>query len=356
MTGIREHPSWRAALAELLSARVILLLGATDTGKTTLLTWLANALAALGRRVAIVDADVGQSSIGPPTTIGLGVVAQPITSVQEVVPCSVFFVGSTSPRGHLLPVVVGTRRLMDRALALGVEHVLIDTCGFIAGQGGRALKHYQIDLLAPDAIVCLQHADECEALLTAYRRRRRPRVLRLRASPACRRRSAEERRGFRERALRRYFATSTPLTLSWDDLDLLATPLWYGIPVESGGDDRLRPPGGPEILWMERAGHDVLIVTREPLGPGDLAEIERAMGRRVQAWSVAELHGTLLGLFDDAAAVVGLGILRRIDFANHRLDILAAGDGRAIVGIQWSQTRVGFLLEPPLERERSPAV
>jgi len=44
---------------------VTLLLGATDTGKTTLIRQLACSLALHGR-TAIIDCDVGQSSIGPP--------------------------------------------------------------------------------------------------------------------------------------------------------------------------------------------------------------------------------------------------------------------------------------------------
>src|SRR5215510_7120516 len=99
-----EQPSWQAALDDLRRARTIMLLGATDTGKTTFLTWLANILLAQEQRLAIVDADVGQSSLGPPTTIGLGVVAAPFQSLQELMPVGLFFVGSTSPRSHLLPM------------------------------------------------------------------------------------------------------------------------------------------------------------------------------------------------------------------------------------------------------------
>jgi polynucleotide 5'-hydroxyl-kinase GRC3/NOL9 len=341
---IREHPSWRSALAELQTTRTILLLGATDTGKTTFLTWLANTLYGQGRRVAVLDADIGQSSIGPPTTIGLGIVVQPMQHLQEVATRSVFFVGSTSPRGHLLPMVVGTRRMLDRALTLDVEHVIIDTCGFITGHGGRALQRYTIGVVNPDVVVCLQQRDECEGLLRAYRRRQRPRVLRLPASPARRHRSMEERRVFRQRALQRYFAKPTSITLPWDDLDLIDTPLWCGVPLARARSDDLCHPECPEILWMERDGRDLLVVTRAPLPPSGVAEIERTRGLRVQTWSMAALHGTLLGLLDHTAEVIGLGMLRRIDFTTHCLEILSTGAGHAIAGVQWSQTQVSSLL------------
>ena len=91
VAGLIEQPSWKSALDDLRQARTILLLGATDTGKTTFLTWLANILLAQERRIAIVDADVGQSSLGPPTTIGLSVVTAPFERLQELPPSEVIF-------------------------------------------------------------------------------------------------------------------------------------------------------------------------------------------------------------------------------------------------------------------------
>ncbi len=67
-------PEWeRAAEAVLARPGVVMLLGASDSGKTTLGRILAEKLTAAGRTVGLVDGDVGQSSIGPPTTVGLAI-------------------------------------------------------------------------------------------------------------------------------------------------------------------------------------------------------------------------------------------------------------------------------------------
>src|SRR5438445_653861 len=50
------------ALEAAARARVTLILGTSDTGKTSLTARLAGALAARGERVAVVDADVGRSA------------------------------------------------------------------------------------------------------------------------------------------------------------------------------------------------------------------------------------------------------------------------------------------------------
>jgi polynucleotide 5'-hydroxyl-kinase GRC3/NOL9 len=301
---------------------------------------LANTLQAQGRRIAIVDADVGQSSLGPPATIGLGVAGQPFQSLQELAPAGLYFVGATSPRGHLLPVIVGTKRMVDRAQRMEVDQVIIDTCGFISADGGQALKHYQIDLVNPDVVVCLQRAHECERILLAFRSCQRPRILRLRASHACRRRSMEERRLHREWALRRYFAKPKIVTLSWDDLNLVESPIG-GAVFDVG---RVVPHGHlrmPEMLWAERRDGELHVVTQSRLSPSTVAELERAAGMRIRTWLAEELHGTLLGLLDEAGEALGIGVLQHIHFAYHRVEVLTAEGIEGILGIHWSRTRMG---------------
>ncbi len=49
---------------------IAIILGATDTGKSTLAKFLISHLCQRGLKVALVDADIGQSFLGPPATIG----------------------------------------------------------------------------------------------------------------------------------------------------------------------------------------------------------------------------------------------------------------------------------------------
>jgi len=336
-----EQADWTLALECAYTAQTIFLLGATDTGKTTLLTWLANALHTRGRRVAIIDADVGQSSVGPPTTIGLGLLARPLPTVRELAPQALSFVGSISPRAHLLPLLVGTKRMLDRARALGVDHVLIDTTGFISGDVGRVLKQHKISLVDPDVILCVQRAGECEGILRAYRHRRKPQVLRLEASRACRRRGMEERRLYREHCLREYFANARSVTLHVDALNIVDAPLWGGAPLKARERARLAQGGLAEMLWVEQCGDELRMITRERLSAQRVAEIERAEGMRVRTWVAAELQGTLLGLLDATGETLGVGLLQGIDFAQPTIVLLAPRGAGEVAGIQWSRTRVG---------------
>ena len=65
---------WYAILDTLEEEKgIAILLGATDTGKSTLAKFLIFNLCKRGLKVALIDADIGQSFLGPPTTIGFSV-------------------------------------------------------------------------------------------------------------------------------------------------------------------------------------------------------------------------------------------------------------------------------------------
>ena len=196
------------ALERAAAARLILILGDTDTGKTSLTAALAGGLAARGLPVGVIDADLGQSQIGPPAALGLGRVAAPIAALADAELLALAWVGRTSPPGLEEALWAGAERLVDRARALGLRPVLVDTGGLVLGPLGRRLAVGTVRRLAPDLIVCLERHGECEPALAEIAGQSSnggPEVLRLPVAPAVRRRTSHERRGYRDRAFEAYF-------------------------------------------------------------------------------------------------------------------------------------------------------
>jgi polynucleotide 5'-kinase involved in rRNA processing len=189
-------------------------------------------------------------------------------------------------------------------------------------------------------VVCFQQGYECERILTAYRSRQRPRILRFRPSRACRRRPMEARRLYREQTLQRYFANAQTITLPWDRLGLVDTPLWRGAAFEVSRAIRHGQLRLSRIIWAERHDDELRLVTESPLAPSTVIELERATRLRIRTWQAEELHGTLLGLLDEAGDTLGIGVLQRINFANHDLEVLAPAGLARIRGIHWSRTRM----------------
>ncbi len=263
-------PGWERALERAAQSRLTLLLGDVDTGKTSLATFLANGLLRRGFRVGVVDADLGQSEIGPPTTIGLGRVARPLERLGDADADGLSFVGATSPQGHVRSTVAGARRMVGRARTLGLERVVVDTSGLVDGLIGRTLKRRKIELLDPDLVICLERAEECAPILLSYAGRQRPEIRRLPVGERARRRSAEERRQHREAALEAYFRCAAPRRLALS-----------GLPVRLMSDRQDAAP-------LAFSGRD-------------------------------EWAGALIGLDDAEGDTLGIGAIRAVDLADHAL-------------------------------------
>jgi polynucleotide 5'-hydroxyl-kinase GRC3/NOL9 len=186
---------------------VVLFLGRSDVGKSTRIQELVGLVTGCGGNVAVLDADVGQSTYGLPTTLTL---VHFSAAAQAPTPAVIarFFVGAISPVGHLLQTLVGCCRLLDRARQLGVRAILIDTTGLVDGQLGVEFKLQKIDLLRPTHVLALAQGAELDPILNACRQRLDVSVSRVAIASAARERSAAERQANRQAKYRAYFAAA----------------------------------------------------------------------------------------------------------------------------------------------------
>ncbi len=188
---------------------IAILLGATDTGKSTLAKFFISHLCKRGLKVGLVDADIGQSFLGPPATIGLSVFKSHPDWEVILSPPEIFFVGSTTPEGHFPIHLKGVKRMVDKVTSYGPDVILVDTTGFVLGEGGRELKRRKIDLILPRLILTLQKDDELEPILEQYKGNLSYKIYRLPLSEQVRPKSMEERRIHRTNKFRDYFKYSS---------------------------------------------------------------------------------------------------------------------------------------------------
>jgi polynucleotide 5'-kinase involved in rRNA processing len=187
---------------------LVFLLGGIDTGKTTFATELLRRAAGAGVPGALVDADIGQSTVGPPTTVGLKLVR----SVEDLSRDSLrsanalAFVGSLSPRGHLLALVAGTAKLAVRARQEGCRLIVVDTTGFVSGLYGQILKFHKMDMTRPDHLIAFKRGGELDPIVGIARRFTSAAVAELEVGAEVKVRSVEERMTFREQQFAAYFA------------------------------------------------------------------------------------------------------------------------------------------------------
>jgi polynucleotide 5'-hydroxyl-kinase GRC3/NOL9 len=218
---ISAPKDWHALLDVLKEEKgVAILLGAPDTGKSTLAKFLMSNLCQRGLKVALVDADIGQSFLGPPATIGLSVFKSDPDWQLVLSPPEIFFVGSITPEGNFPVHLKGVKRMVDKAPSYGAEVILVDTTGFVLGEGGKELKRRKIDLLSPRFIFALQKSEELEPILEHYKENPFLKIVRLPLSEQVRQRSMEERRIYRTDKFQEYFKHSVIQELAIEEFQV----------------------------------------------------------------------------------------------------------------------------------------
>src|SRR4030066_1068234 len=199
---------------------IAIILGATDTGKSTLAKFLIFNLCQRRLKVALVDADIGQSFLGPPSTIGFSVFKSDPDWEVVLSPPEIFFVGSITPEGHFPIHLKGVKRMVDKAPSYGADIIIVDTTGFILGEAGKKLKRRKIDLLSPRFIIALQKSDEIEHILDHYRENPLCKILRMPLSDRVKPRSMEERRINRTNKFQEYFKHSVNQELTIENVQI----------------------------------------------------------------------------------------------------------------------------------------
>ncbi|MEX0791346.1 MAG: Clp1/GlmU family protein [Actinomycetota bacterium] len=196
------------------SSHTIVLLGGIDSGKTSFGLNLAEAARRKEIPVAYVDADLDQSTVGPPTCIGLKfcaelarVDAQTVREADEL-----GFVGSYSAERNLTAVVAGTSRLVTHARDAGCRLVIVDTGTLVSGTDAELLKFHKLDLVRPDHVVGFQRGEELDPILGVLSRFFSVDVTALKVDGEIPERSAEDRLAAREAAIASYF---TPPLSRW---------------------------------------------------------------------------------------------------------------------------------------------
>ena len=321
---LRVPNEWQRHIDEMkASPGTVVMIGSVDVGKTTFCALLANQATEAGIPTAVVDADMGQSEIGPPTTIGMGLVESPIETTGDLKPKSLYFVGSTSPVGHFLEAVVGTKLLVEKAQGLGREMVIVDTTGLVRGTIARQLKTHKIELLRPRHIVALQRTNEAEHFLRFFDTWEDCTIHRLSPASAARPKPQALREQRRTVRFHEYFKDARERRLSLESLATSGTWLHTGEPLEPRFLKFAESALGASVLHGEIIDRGVYLVTQGEAGKQGIPELqEEFRTRTVVAIPSSRYMNLIAALLDSHLDVLSLAIIRAIDFRAGAISLL----------------------------------
>jgi len=207
--------------------KTVYILGTTDTGKTSLARYLLKELRRprKGRKDAstagkeeswcYLDADPGQSVIGPPTTLGLtqGSDIPEILGHQTGEPSGqtgnklLRFLGTTSPGVNPEDAIASLKALADRSCS-GGDPLLIDSSGLAEGDFGAVFQLRSLEAVRPELIIALEKNDELTPIMEKLDRlsSRNFQVIRMSTSPGVEEKTQNQRRQYRNERFRDYFS------------------------------------------------------------------------------------------------------------------------------------------------------
>ncbi|MCS7116529.1 MAG: Clp1/GlmU family protein [Nitrososphaerales archaeon] len=144
----------------------LILIGKTDSGKSTLATYLTNIAVSKGLKVGIVDGDVGQNDLGPPGSVGVKVVEDSIFDLRDLSAERLNFIGVTSPRYKFVEnSLMSAIRDLVESVSKTVDLCIINTDGYVS-EGGVNYKLNLIDNVRPDLIIYLKSPEGESELYT----------------------------------------------------------------------------------------------------------------------------------------------------------------------------------------------
>ena len=217
-------PEWEELdLSEI--GGILMIAGPSDVGKTTFSRYLFKRLCRLYSRVAYLDGDPGQSTLGPPATMTLAMAEKGDDTFPPRGRRWQGFVGSVSPVGHMLTVLTCAARLIKAAQQANSQVIIYDTTGLVEpSKGGIYLKLAKIDLLRPAVLFALQRNQELKSLLLPFQRSSRMVVVELSPASSAKRRDTIVRKAHRAAQFAQYFSNGSQLRVSWTRFAVLPSP------------------------------------------------------------------------------------------------------------------------------------
>jgi len=316
----------------------IILLGETDTGKSSTILYLANYCFEQGNSITVFDLDVGQHDIGPPATLGYGVLRKSIYDIKEIPVDGLYFIGNNSPSGHLLRCIIGINELLEKTLKSDI--VLINTTGWTSGGAARNYKTAKIELIKPDLIVALQREKEIEHLLKPFHNIYP--IWKIPVSQYIYIRSMDERRFLREVSFRNYFSDSQSIVLNCNEVGFIYSLYKTGNVPDESTLKIVEEIMKIKVKYCEISRDGIFLVQPEEKywKLDDLNILKEKFGvKHIHIIQEGDEEGILLGLVGETEHL-GIGILEKINYEENKIGIYTPVNKKKIKQIQFGSIKV----------------
>lgn len=207
--------SWKNVVnsLEVMGKGTAMIIGPSDVGKSALCTYLMNELIKRRCNVRVLDADIGQADIGPPTTIASSTPTLPRPTLSHLEPDRMFFVGHNSPSFVQSQVLHGIKRMLSPEYT-GVT--VINTDGWVRDSAAILHKNRLVSIVKPDILIGIGSRNSLNPILQTTKT---PAII-AQSSRAVLPRTRSERKQIRKSGYQRFLTNGTLHTFKLDNTKL----------------------------------------------------------------------------------------------------------------------------------------
>ncbi len=322
-------PSWENASEEITlhnKPATVMVIGGVDSGKTSFCVYLANEALKKKRKLAVIDADLGQSDIGPPSTIGFSRITTPVKDLFDVKAENAYFVGSTSPKKAMEKVLEGLTTIKSRVSEMDIDFLIVNTDGWVEGEDAVKYKVQLAEIIDPDIVVGIQKREELAPILTALKNRK---IFAVDSPEAIHVRSREKRRTLRELSYKKYLKKAKVQSFPLSRVNIEGVSFGNGRFPAAEHVAKIENALGSRPVYLEETPNAVLLVLRmdEWVNGEQIKKIEDALGKKVKIFKKGEEEGLLVSLQNAEGKFLGIGVLAGIDYERRTIKVYTPVNG-----------------------------
>jgi polynucleotide 5'-hydroxyl-kinase GRC3/NOL9 len=324
--------SWTKSCEETLKLETepvtSIVVGSVDSGKTSFCTYLINRALREKRKVAVLDGDLGQSDIGPPSTIAYTFVTKPTTDLFNLQAKNAYFIGDTSPSRVTGKVIEGLTSLKKEVLANNPQFLVINTDGWIDGKSAVDYKVQLIERLNPNLIFCIQQKDELISIINALDKFEK---IVVESPQAIRQRDLERRRSLRELGYIKYLRNSKVQSLSLSWLKIEGNEL-LGLSktrVNMKQANKIYGLLGMRPLHVSELSDRIYVVIgrRRWINSENVKKTEEYTKKKIVVIRKGDEEGLLAAMYDAEKRFLGIGVVQEVDYLRKTLKIYTPVSG-----------------------------
>ncbi len=324
----------------------VIVLGKTDSGKTSFIKLLTCFLVRRNKKIGIIDSDIGQSTLGPPATIGLSIVDKNRLK-DSIIPVDyMHFIGAISPEQCIDRFLDRIYRLYTIAEKEKIDFLLIDTTGLVMGRVGQYLKGNLISKIRPSILVALQFDRELEPILSQFASQSLIHTYRIRPYPNIVERNWKDRKSRREKQFNFYFKGSQVKEIDFSAMEMKD----FNFGLSFCSDNNIAESIGQifklKIIFLKVIGNRAILILPNPQNIPDrntFIKIKKYLQVEQVVLIFPIWFQNILTSFNNSEGLsVGLGIAKRIDVVEKRSTFLAPASLSLenIVQIELGQVRI----------------